>query len=129
MATAYIDTSCILALAFSERGASSVAKRIDDFDVLVSANLLEAELRAAFAREKVSTQPSEAPLFSRLGWVTPIRPLHDEIARTLAAGYVRGADCWHLASALYVSADATGLTFLTLDNRQREVAAALGFAT
>ena len=44
-------------------------------------------------------------------------------------GYVRGADLWHLACALYVAASPGELTFLTLDERQRTVAKALGFKT
>ena len=62
-------------------------------------------------------------------WVHPVRPLSLEIARVLQTGYVRGADCWHLATALYVAHDAANLVFLTLDQRQREIAKALGFAT
>ena len=45
----------------------------------------------------------------------------------LASGYLRGADLWHVAAALYSFPDPRTATFLTLDNRQREVAEALGF--
>ena len=38
-----------------------------------------------------------------------------------------GADLWHLAAAIHVTPEPGDLTFLTLDRRQREVAAALGF--
>ena len=58
----------------------------------------------------------------------PDRPLHTEIAKVLAAGYLRGADCWHLATALYLSVDPSQLAFTTADDRQRTVARALGFA-
>jgi hypothetical protein len=57
----------------------------------------------------------------------PDRPLTGEIARVLAAGYVRGADCWHLATALYLTDDPSSLTFLTVDERQKSVAVSLGF--
>ena len=59
----------------------------------------------------------------------PDRPLSPEIRRVLQAGYLRGADCFHVASALYFMDDPTGNTFLTLDTRQRAVAKALGFKT
>jgi hypothetical protein len=49
--------------------------------------------------------------------------------RIAAVGYVPGADLWHLANALFVSPSGSEMTFLTLDNRQREVASALGFST
>ena len=35
---------------------------------------------------------------------------------------------WHLAHALFLAPDGKDLGFLTLDVRQREVAAALGFS-
>ena len=55
------------------------------------------------------------------------RALSDEIDRVLAAGYLRGADCLHLATALYLSPIPAQLTFLTLDTSQRAVAKKLGF--
>jgi hypothetical protein len=61
--------------------------------------------------------------------VNPNRPLRNELTSVLGVGYVRSADCLHLAVALYLSADPTAFTFLTLDARQQAVAAALGFAT
>jgi hypothetical protein len=58
--------------------------------------------------------------------VFPDRPLGPEIVRVLEAGYARGADVWHLATALYLADDPADLPFLTLDVRQRELARALG---
>ena len=55
------------------------------------------------------------------------RPLSDEITRVLQTAYMRGADLWHLSAAIYVTSEPGDLTFLTLDCRQGEVAAALGF--
>ena len=124
MKLGYVDTSCLVAIAFGERGATSLSRRLNEFDELVSSNLLEAELRAAFARERVDTPPG---LVDALSWVMPDRPLHAEIARVLAAGYVRGADCWHLATALYLAPEPDEMTFLTLDARQGGAARALGF--
>lgn len=62
-----------------------------------------------------------------MSWIIPDCPLHQEIRRVLAAGYVRGADCWHLASALFLAEDPAKLSFLTLHQRQRTVAQMLGF--
>ncbi len=126
MTTAYVDSSCILAIAFGERGAAAMERRLHSFDQLTSSNLLEAEVFAAFAREGLEP---DAPVLSPVAWIVPERPLHAEIARVLEAGYVRGADCWHLATALYLADDPAKLSFLTLDTRQAKVAAALGFAT
>ncbi len=125
MTVAYVDTSCVVAIAFGERGAGPMARKLGEFDELIASNLLEAELLAAFTRERVEPDPS---LLSAFAWVIPDRPLHAEIARALKAGYVRGADCWHLATALYVADDPAEMAFLTLDTHQAKVARALGFA-
>ena len=124
MKVGYVDTSCLVAIAFGERGAAPVRRRLASFDRLVAANLLEAELRCAFAREGVAFDET---ILGQISWIVPDRPLHAEIARVLEAGYVRGADCWHLASALYLAEDPAAISFLTLDGRQREVAKAVGF--
>jgi predicted nucleic acid-binding protein len=121
---AYVDTSCLVALAFDESQGEEVAARLSEHDVLLSSNLLEAEFRATSAREAVEV---DEDLFSWIKWILPDRPLSVEIAWVLRTGYVRGADLWHLAAAVYVTPEPGDLTFLTLDRRQREVAAALGF--
>ena len=46
MKLAYVDTSCLVAIAFDEPGAGEVARRLARFDRLLSSNLLEAELRS-----------------------------------------------------------------------------------
>ena len=124
MSVAYIDTSCLVAIAFGERGATAIERRLRGFDEIVSANLLEAELRCAFKRESVEFA---AETIAGVSWLIPDRPLADEIARVLDVGYVRGADCWHLASALFLEPEPLSVTFLTLDETQRKVAKELGF--
>lgn len=124
MKLGYVDTSCFVAVAFGERGASALMRRLTRFDALVSSNLLDAEFRCACARETVEPTPE---LLDAVSWILPDRPLSEEITRVLAAGRVRGADCWHLATALYVAQDPADLSFLTLDARQMAVAETLGF--
>lgn len=97
------------------------------FDAFFSSNLTEAEVLAAVLREGLPT-PERDP-FGRLSWILPDRPLTAEIASVLAAGYLRGADLWHVACALYLSPEPGELSFLTLDANQRRIAAKLGFAT
>lgn len=126
MKIAYVDTSCLVAVAFGERGGPALARRLEGFDVLAASDLLEAELRSAFLREGVEQEPG---MLEGISWVVPDRPLHAEIARVLRAGYVRGADCWHLATALYLAEDPGVIAFLTLDDRQAAVATSLGFGT
>ena len=126
MTFAYVDSSCLVALAFDEPGARKLAARLRRFDRLFSSNLLEAELRSALVREGVNGHIED--LLSWLTWVYPNRPLTPEYARITAAGYLRGADLWHLANALFLAPDPTDLSFLTLDGRQGEVARRLGFS-
>lgn len=93
----------------------------------MSSNLLEAEVRAAMARHRVEPDRDAA---SGISWVLPRRALGPEISLVLGAGYLRGADLWHLACALYASEGrAAETTFLTRDARQRAVATKLGFST
>jgi hypothetical protein len=114
----------MVAIALGERSARALTRRLERCDQLFASNLLEAELRAAAVRERVEL---DGDLLTWLDWVLPDRPLTDELARVLAAGYLRGADAWHVACALFVAGDSTELPFLTLDLRQRTVARRLGF--
>ena len=127
MKVAFVDTSCLAAIAFDERTSARVQRQLATFDGLAAAPLLEAELRAALRREGSTGSAQLEELLEAVQWVAADRPLSAEIATVLAAGYVRGADCWHLATALYFSPDAADISFLTLDARQGEVARALGF--
>jgi hypothetical protein len=124
MAAAYVDTSCLVTIALGERGAAGAKRLLEDFDEWISSNLLEAEFRAALTREGVAF---DVGLLGGIGWVFPDRPLRAEIGRVLSTAYVRGADCWHLATALYVTDGKADMAFLTLDERQRGAALALGF--
>jgi predicted nucleic acid-binding protein len=122
---AYVDSSCWVAIALAEPAGEPVVTRLKSFDRLFASNLLEAELRSALFREQV--EDSAEKLLSWLSWIHPDRPLTPELDKVLAKGYVRGADLWHLACALYLRAQVGDLGFLSLDTRQAEVAGQLGF--
>ena len=125
--SAYVDSSASLAIGLDEPTALAVARRLAEFPRLLSSNLLEAEVRSVFAREGLEF---DAGLLSGIEWINPAGPLTDEIATALQRGYLRGADLWHIAVALYADALIPGgLAFITLDNRQGAVAARLGFET
>lgn len=125
MTFGFVDTSCLVAVAFAEPGSEAVAERLEHMDHLFASDLLEAELGATLLREGVQGGDK---LMAGLSWVLPDRPLTVEIGLVLAAGQLRGADAWHLACALYLSPEPRELAFLTLDGRQARVADALGFA-
>lgn len=124
MQAAYVDTSYLVAILFDEPGGRASAARLAKFDEVFSSNLLEAELMSFAAREKVDLPKAWR---ASVSWVLPDRPLTQELATVLGAGYVRGADLWHLATALFLAGDASAIAFLTLDDRQATVAQALGF--
>lgn len=92
----------------------------------MSSNLLEAEARAAFAGEGLAF---DAGTLGGIEWVTPHRPLSQELEVASAAGHLRGADLWHVAAALYVAPGPGEFAAITLDGRQQAAALVLGFQT
>ena len=125
MSDAYVDSSFLLAIAFGETNATRLAERLGRFDNIYASNLVEAEVLSALTREGISLPDTDA--FDSVNWTFPDRPLTEEFGRILEVGYLRGADLWHLACALYLSPDPPDLAFLTLDARQKRIAAKLGF--
>ncbi len=123
-----MDTSALVAVVLSQPGAGQVRRVLDGLDAIASSNLLEAELCAVAMREGIGTE-SLPNVLAAVDWIVPDRPLSAEIAQVLRAGYLRGADLWHVASALYLAPSPGEIAFLTLDLPQRRVAAQLGFKT
>ena len=124
MNATYVDSSALVAVAFNEVRAAEVADRLRSYERLYSSNLLEAEVLSACAREELVLDPT---YLDRIEWLFPDRTLESEMNAVLATGYLRGADLWHVANALYAFPRATEVGFFTLDERQRAVAAELGF--
>lgn len=124
MSAVYVDTSVLAGIVLGEPVADRFALALNRFDRLLSSNLLEAEMRAVFEREGAAFG---ADVVAGIEWILPNRPLSVECERALGAGNLRGADLWHVATALYVSPQPENLTFATLDAGQGRVASALGF--
>lgn len=120
----FLDSSVLIAIAFNEPTAAAARRRLLAAGRVLAAPLLDAEVRAAFRREERAVDEA---LLAPIAWIHPNRVLSAEIARVLNLGYLRGADCWHLASALFAAPIPSDATFLTFDTRQRAVAKALGF--
>lgn len=127
MRIAYVDTSVLIAIAFGEPGGDALAGRLERYDVIASANLLEAELLSALRREGVAESAED--VLGGLSWIFPDRRLTAEIERASSGRHLRGADLWHVASALYLAESPSDVDFLTLDAAQRDAAASLGFPT
>jgi hypothetical protein len=119
----------MVAIVLGESGQEELEASVRGFEVLFSSGLLEAEVRSALFREGFPwSDPNGFPTV--IEWVVPQRPLSQEITRALEVGHLRGADLWHIASALFVrESSRSELAFLTLDEPQRRVASELGFDT
>jgi len=122
---AYIDTSCILAVYFEEPRYRGILDTLLEYEEIFSSNLLEAELRAVLLRE--GFESSEPELLKRFIWVLPGRALSREIKVVLSKGYLRGADLWHLACALFLRDSIGAVEFVSLDRKQVRVARDLAF--
>lgn len=129
MSFGYVDSSCIVAIILGEPEHERLTASLGSFEVLFASGLLEAEVRSALAREGFpTTDPEGFP--TEIEWVLPERPLSEEITTALAAGRLKGGDLWHVACALFLRRRVKQeLSFLTMDEPQRAVAARLGFLT
>ena len=103
-----------------------MAKTLRTYQALYASDLLVAELLAAAVRESVASS-AVLPILHSIAIVVPDRSIESEIQEVLSHGYLRGADVWHLACALFVAGgDRSALSFLTRDAKQGRSAAALG---
>ena len=122
----FVDSSAVLAVEFEEPAFEVLESILALAPVRYASALLEAEYLSRCRREHRVARPHQ---LEGLSVLSPPRSLAPEIARVLDAGYLRGADCWHLATALWLAPNPAELCFLTLDERQCEVAQRLGFQT
>jgi predicted nucleic acid-binding protein len=129
MSVAYVDTSFLLAIVFGEPHAPALRRRLGRYEQRLSGDLLRAEALSAASREGLALDALR-PALAAISLVLPERSLEREMREALGYGYLRGADLWHLACALFVADQDRGeLAFLSCDTAQRGVARRLGFAT
>ena len=124
MKPAYIDTSLLIGVRF--QASSTRARKALREHRLFSSELLLAETRAFVSREALPEDVVER-VVEGIGWIIPDRSLAPEIQAIARRGYLLGADLWHIACASYLSPDPGELSFLTLDQRQHEIAGQIGF--
>lgn len=125
MKTAFVDTSVFSRIALREAGHEEVEALLKEFHELKASTLLDAELRSVCKRAKLD--PASVLGFQDVRWVAPPFALTYQIGRALEEGYLRGADLWHVACALYHRLEVPDLAFVTVDERQADIARALGF--
>lgn len=123
---AYVDTTALVPIANGEQPVAGVIRRrLEGFQVLLSANLIEAELRAMFERDG---RPFDRDLLAGINWIMPNRPLADEMAAIAAIAHLPAARLRHLAVALFFADIIPNLVFITLDEQQEAAARDLGLA-
>ena len=127
MKSAYLDTSAFLAVVLHETNAPALRRILAKFDRLFSSNLLEAEARAATAHEGADRAALDREL-KWVHWILPARPLSTEFETVLRHGRLRGADLWHVATAIYFSERPDRLAFITCDEAQAGTARGVGFS-
>jgi hypothetical protein len=121
---AYIDTSLLIGIKF-QKFASAKLRSLRQYE-LYSSELMIAEALSFGKRESIKESLIWEAL-KGLSWIIPEGSLSTECRRVIQQGYVRGADLWHLACACHLSPNPKELVFLTLDERQRDIAAKIGF--
>jgi len=124
---AYLDTSFLLAILFDEPGAAGLRRTLGRYERVFSSDLLTAETLSTAVRERLEVGAVMTAL-ETVALVLPHRSLDREMQEVLAQGYLRGADVWHVACALFLADAARAeLAFLSRDAAQRRVARRLGF--
>lgn len=124
LAAAYVDTTALLPVTYGEEPVSeSIQRKLEGFRYLLSANLLEAEMRVVFATEG---REFDDGVLSSVRWIMPNRRLDAEMAAVLRTAQLQPIRLWHLATALFFAELVPGLALITLDGQQETAARDLG---
>lgn len=133
--TLYWDASAVVSVLVTEGHSRSSRSRLREGGTHLLSTLAYAEALAAVSRrvrERQAPAATARELRSRLlgePWrpvtVQPSWATLDEVSRDHA---LRGADLWHLATALTLRQNIPELLLLTYDGRLHAAAAALGIA-
>ena len=130
LAIAYLDPTALIPIVFGEEPVGAVTEeRLSRFPILMSSNILEAELRARFEREGQIFDPG---WLSGIEWLQPRGSLGVEMARIQAFAPLSPVLLWHLANAAHLASQLSltdrraDLAFITLNEEQETVARELG---
>lgn len=121
----YVDSSILVTILFNEPHAEPYRDMLNTVDEVVSSHLLEAEVYAASAREKIPFEEADR-LLRPIFLIMPDRSLREEYRTIFSHEYCRGGDACHLATLLYLDKSKSEFELLTADKQQRQVAETLG---
>ena len=114
----YVDTTALSAVVFGEEPADeSITRKLSGFRYLLSANLLEAEMRVALVVEGWEFHDD---VLSNVHWIMPNRRLDAEMGTVLAVAHLEPVRLWHLATALFFAKLIPSLVFITLDEGSKK---------
>lgn len=120
----YVDSSALLGLILGDQ--SVVSRELLEEQQVVGSYLIEAEVFSACTRESYEIQMA-VELLERITLISPVRSLRPEYNLIFQSGYLKGADAFHLACALFLDPTCKNLTFVTADKPQAVIAKKLGF--
>jgi len=133
----YAESSAVLAWLLEEAAAATIEELFDRTDGVVASDLTLIECERALIRARTLGLLSEIEMMRRraifeaaaTNWVVLKldREILERARRRFPAEPLRTLDALHLASALTARALIPDLVLLSLDQRVRENAAALGF--
>lgn len=121
----YIDSSVVVASLFDELPSNQ--RFMGSSEKFLSSFLMESEVLSAAKREGLDLDLVTKEL-KKISFVRT-ESLLIQLSEIFKVGYLRGADAYHLATAMWIQGKHSGLKFYTLDKRQKEVASTLGFKT
>ncbi len=130
LAIVYLDPTALIPIVFGEEPVGAVTQeRLNRFPILMSSNLIEAELRVEFEIEGQIFDPS---WLSGIEWIQPRGSLGAEMDRIQAFASLSPIRMWHLVNAVYfadrlsLANRRADLAFITLNEQQETVAWDLG---
>lgn len=133
----YVESSAVLAWLLEEEAAPRIEECLDRTGGVVASDLTLVECERALIRARTLGLLSEIEMMRRrtifeaaaTNWVVLKleREILERARRRFPAEPLRTLDALHLASALTARASIPDLVLLSLDQRVRENAAALGF--
>ena len=133
----YAETSAVIAWLLIEERGHAVSEALSGADHIVASDLTLLECQRILVRATASGQSAEGDVADRMSVLRAVAvhwhllriggDVVERAGRSFPVEPVRSLDAIHLSSALVARTAMPGLQILSLDDRVRENAKALGF--